>query len=210
MVTQSDQRILHRAVTSRRDNCGRWDAGLADIHLTHRLSDRLQQAFAPVSPCRSCLSSAGCPSPGARFVHALRRGPAACLLRTEPASRWRSGEAGLAPDGRGEKCFVLPDSTGFCGWWNARLKTSGMVPLMAPYCVEHHPAQAGAQETPPWARSLSVCRVRVQRCLGSRSTPRPRLGSPWPRGCASPRHGFRTRWPRVFPCTTPTRRSNKR
>jgi hypothetical protein len=87
MVTQSDPRILHGAVTSRRDHGGRWDAGRADIPLTPWLSDRLQQACAPVSPCRSYLSSAGCPSPGPRFVHALRCGPVACLLRTELASR---------------------------------------------------------------------------------------------------------------------------
>jgi hypothetical protein len=103
MVAQSDQRILFGAVTSRRDKCGRWDAGLADMRLTSWLSDRLQQAFAPVSPCCSYLSSAGCPSPGTRLVRALRRGPAACLLRTELASRWRSGEAGGGLPVAGEK-----------------------------------------------------------------------------------------------------------
>ena len=41
-----------------------------------------------------------------------------------------------------------PDSTEFCGWWNDHLKTSGMVQLITPYCVERNPAQKGSQENP--------------------------------------------------------------
>ena len=81
---------------------------------------------------------------------------------------------------------------------------------MPPDGVERHPAQQEAQEDHPWAISLSVCRVRVPGSSARLSTTRPSLGSLWPRGCASPRHGVRTRWPRVFPGTTATCRSNKR
>ena len=48
-----------------------------------------------------------------------------------------------APKGR----LNFPDSTGFCGWWNERLKTNGMVHLLPPYCVEHKPAQEEARRT---------------------------------------------------------------
>ena len=41
------------------------------------------------------------------------------------------------------------DSTGFCGWWHDRQKTSGMVQLLPPYCVERKPAQEGGTGEPP-------------------------------------------------------------
>src|SRR5262245_19198763 len=72
---------------------------------------------------------------------------------------------------------TFPDSTGFCGWWNDRLKTSGMVQLIPPYCEECHPAQEEVQENHPWAISISVCRLRVKRCIGRMSTTRHRIGS---------------------------------
>jgi hypothetical protein len=67
--------------------------------------------------------------------------------------------------GKGRLNF--PDSTGSCGWWNAGRKIMGMVPLIPPYFVEHNPAQEGTQENHPWAISLSVCRLPVQRSIAS-------------------------------------------
>ena len=64
----------------------------------------------------------------------------------------------VVPKGR----LNFPDSTGFCGWWNACRKTMEMVPLIPPYGGERHPAQQEAQENHPWAISLSVCRVPVK------------------------------------------------
>jgi len=55
-----------------------------------------------LSLCCLPSSRAGCPSPGPRPVRALRRGPAACLLRLALARwgpRWRGG--GRAPGGAG-------------------------------------------------------------------------------------------------------------